>query len=154
MHNKADIGCACGRIHPIGRGIMVWYQKFEYAIAHWFQVCLFDCHVCSFRFRRQLNTSLDAFFVLLGAFLYFEPLLWWTITSCINTQQRLLSLDSLCNMIKERIVGYQHYFWNKFRIISDFQLIVSLGLSDWICSCFWCGNLCTRGFRWVLQPAT
>ncbi|PAV81523.1 hypothetical protein WR25_00350 [Diploscapter pachys] len=37
MKQKSDIGCACGRIHPIGRGIMGWYQKFEYAIAHWFQ---------------------------------------------------------------------------------------------------------------------
>ncbi|OZC10757.1 hypothetical protein X798_02180, partial [Onchocerca flexuosa] len=37
MNLKNEIGCACGRIHPIGEGIMIWYQKFEYAISHWFQ---------------------------------------------------------------------------------------------------------------------
>ncbi|PAV76489.1 hypothetical protein WR25_11635 [Diploscapter pachys] len=50
MKQKSDIGCACGRIHPIGRGIMVWYQKFEYAIAHWFQKAaehVFGCVLCA-----------------------------------------------------------------------------------------------------------
>ena len=28
---------ACGRIHQIGSGPMVWYQKFEYAVGHWLQ---------------------------------------------------------------------------------------------------------------------
>lgn len=50
MNIKSDIGCACGRIHPIGEGIMVWYQKFEYAIAHWFQKSaehVFGCVLCA-----------------------------------------------------------------------------------------------------------
>ncbi|TMS33224.1 hypothetical protein L596_000987 [Steinernema carpocapsae] len=50
MRTKADIGCACGRIHPIGNGVMVWYQKFEYAIAHWFQKAaehVFGCVLCA-----------------------------------------------------------------------------------------------------------
>ncbi|CAB3407626.1 unnamed protein product [Caenorhabditis bovis] len=50
MNTKSDIGCACGRIHPIGSGIMVWYQKFEYAIAHWFQKAaehVFGCVLCA-----------------------------------------------------------------------------------------------------------
>ncbi|CAJ0568392.1 unnamed protein product, partial [Mesorhabditis spiculigera] len=50
MSAKSDIGCACGRIHPIGRGIMVAYQKFEYAIAHWFQKAaehVFGCVLCA-----------------------------------------------------------------------------------------------------------
>ncbi|XP_069036070.1 chitin synthase chs-1-like [Lepisosteus oculatus] len=33
----ADVGAACGRIHPTGTGPMVWYQKFEYAVGHWLQ---------------------------------------------------------------------------------------------------------------------
>jgi chitin synthase len=66
MNLKSDVGCACGRIHPIGegftsfylliiqcfisQGIMVWYQKFEYAIAHWFQKAaehVFGCVLCA-----------------------------------------------------------------------------------------------------------
>ena len=49
---KRDIkaGAACGRIHPIGSGPMVWYQTFEYAIGHWFQKAteaVFGCVLCS-----------------------------------------------------------------------------------------------------------
>uniref|UniRef100_A0A914MFR4 chitin synthase n=1 Tax=Meloidogyne incognita TaxID=6306 RepID=A0A914MFR4_MELIC len=50
MNLKSDVGCACGRIHPIGTGVMVWYQKFEYAIAHWFQKAaehVFGCVLCA-----------------------------------------------------------------------------------------------------------
>ncbi|KAE9421814.1 hypothetical protein Angca_003086, partial [Angiostrongylus cantonensis] len=51
MKTKSDIGCACGRIHPIGSGsLMVWYQKFEYAIGHWFQKAaehVFGCVLCA-----------------------------------------------------------------------------------------------------------
>lgn len=50
MNVKTEIGCACGRIHPIGNGVMVWYQKFEYAIAHWFQKAaehVFGCVLCA-----------------------------------------------------------------------------------------------------------
>ncbi|KAK3789461.1 hypothetical protein RRG08_059582 [Elysia crispata] len=44
------VGAACGRIHPIGSGPMVWYQKFEYAISHWLQKAtehVLGCVLCS-----------------------------------------------------------------------------------------------------------
>ena len=31
------IGAVCARTHPLGDGPVVWYQKFDYAIGHWFQ---------------------------------------------------------------------------------------------------------------------
>ncbi|CAG2190883.1 CHS1 [Mytilus edulis] len=37
LKESSKIGAACGRIHPIGAGPMVWYQQFEYAIGHWLQ---------------------------------------------------------------------------------------------------------------------
>ncbi|KAK7493294.1 hypothetical protein BaRGS_00015420, partial [Batillaria attramentaria] len=45
-----NVGAACGRIHPIGSGPMVWYQKFEYAISHWLQKAtehVLGCVLCS-----------------------------------------------------------------------------------------------------------
>ncbi|VDM97219.1 unnamed protein product [Thelazia callipaeda] len=50
MNVKNEIGCACGRIHPLGEGVMIWYQKFEYAISHWFQKAaehVFGCVLCA-----------------------------------------------------------------------------------------------------------
>uniref|UniRef100_A0A0N4V0Q6 chitin synthase n=1 Tax=Enterobius vermicularis TaxID=51028 RepID=A0A0N4V0Q6_ENTVE len=50
LDSKKDIGCACGRIHPLGNGMMVWYQKFEYAIAHWLQKAAehaYGCVLCA-----------------------------------------------------------------------------------------------------------
>ncbi|WAR10593.1 CHS2-like protein [Mya arenaria] len=50
MRKNADVGAACGRIHPIGNGAMVWYQKFEYAVSHWLQKAAedkFGCVLCS-----------------------------------------------------------------------------------------------------------
>ncbi|KAJ1155265.1 hypothetical protein NDU88_007999 [Pleurodeles waltl] len=44
------VGAACGRIHPTGIGPMVWYQKFEYAVAHWLQKSsehVLGCVLCS-----------------------------------------------------------------------------------------------------------
>ncbi|CAG5127298.1 unnamed protein product, partial [Candidula unifasciata] len=44
------VAAACGRIHPIGSGPMVWYQKFEYAISHWLQKAtehVIGCVLCS-----------------------------------------------------------------------------------------------------------
>ena len=32
-----DVAGVCARTHPIGSGPLVWYQKFDYAIGHWFQ---------------------------------------------------------------------------------------------------------------------
>lgn len=50
MRKNSDVGAACGRIHPIGNGAMVWYQKFEYAVSHWLQKAAedkFGCVLCS-----------------------------------------------------------------------------------------------------------
>ncbi|XP_058877800.1 chitin synthase chs-1-like [Acipenser ruthenus] len=44
------VGAACGRIHPTGFGPTVWFQKFEYAVCHWFQKTaehVFGCVLCS-----------------------------------------------------------------------------------------------------------
>ncbi|XP_062600263.1 chitin synthase chs-2-like [Saccostrea cucullata] len=50
MKKNPLVGAACGRIHPIGSGPMVWYQTFEYAISHWLQKAtehVFGCVLCS-----------------------------------------------------------------------------------------------------------
>ncbi|CAD5124902.1 unnamed protein product [Dimorphilus gyrociliatus] len=43
LRKHSSVGGACGRIHPLGTGPMVWYQKFEYAIGHWFQKATEHC---------------------------------------------------------------------------------------------------------------
>lgn len=50
MRIDPKLGAACGRIHPVGRGPMVWYQVFEYAIGHWLQKStehVIGCVLCS-----------------------------------------------------------------------------------------------------------
>lgn len=50
MKKNRILGAACGRIHPIGSGPMVWYQMFEYAIGHWLQKAtehMIGCVLCS-----------------------------------------------------------------------------------------------------------
>ncbi|KYM77515.1 Chitin synthase 3 [Atta colombica] len=50
MKKDRNLGAACGRIHPIGSGPMVWFQKFEYAIGHWLQKSTehtIGCVLCS-----------------------------------------------------------------------------------------------------------
>ncbi|CAF0778856.1 unnamed protein product [Didymodactylos carnosus] len=50
MKKNKKVGAACGRIHPIGDGPVVWYQKFEYAIGHWLQKAaehILGCVMCS-----------------------------------------------------------------------------------------------------------
>ncbi|XP_067668564.1 chitin synthase chs-2-like isoform X1 [Haliotis asinina] len=50
MRRDPNVGAACGRIHPIGSGPMVWYQKFEYAVSHWLQKAtehVIGCVLCS-----------------------------------------------------------------------------------------------------------
>ncbi|XP_065940998.1 chitin synthase chs-2 isoform X2 [Magallana gigas] len=50
MKKNQRVGASCGRIHPIGSGPMVWYQKFEYAVAHWLQKStehVLGCVLCS-----------------------------------------------------------------------------------------------------------
>lgn len=66
MKVDPDLGAACGRIHPIGDGPMVWYQVFEYAIGHWLQKStehIIGCVLCSpgcfslFRGRALMENS-------------------------------------------------------------------------------------------------
>ncbi|XP_050718358.1 chitin synthase chs-2-like isoform X3 [Eriocheir sinensis] len=50
MKKNTNLGAACGRIHPVGSGLMVWYQMFEYAIGHWLQKStehMIGCVLCS-----------------------------------------------------------------------------------------------------------
>ncbi|XP_032669595.1 chitin synthase chs-2-like [Odontomachus brunneus] len=50
MKKDKDLGAACGRIHPVGSGPIVWIQKFEYAIGHWLQKSTehtIGCVLCS-----------------------------------------------------------------------------------------------------------
>ncbi|XP_076437341.1 uncharacterized protein LOC143276616 isoform X2 [Babylonia areolata] len=50
MKKNPKVGAACGRIHPIGSGPLVWYQMFEYAIGHWMQKAtehVLGCVLCS-----------------------------------------------------------------------------------------------------------
>ena len=37
LSRNPDVAACCNQIHPAGSGPMVWFQKFEYAIGHWFQ---------------------------------------------------------------------------------------------------------------------
>lgn len=37
MKRDTSVGAVCARTYPLGGGPLVWYQKFEYAIGHWFQ---------------------------------------------------------------------------------------------------------------------
>ena len=66
MKIDPDLGAACGRIHPVGSGPMVWYQIFEYAIGHWLQKAtehVIGCVLCSpgcfslFRGRALMENS-------------------------------------------------------------------------------------------------
>ncbi|XP_011253680.2 chitin synthase chs-2 [Camponotus floridanus] len=50
MKKDKDLGAACGRIHPVGSGPIIWFQKFEYAIGHWLQKSTehtIGCVLCS-----------------------------------------------------------------------------------------------------------
>ncbi|XP_067661074.1 chitin synthase chs-2-like [Haliotis asinina] len=50
MKKNDQVGAACGRIHPIGSGPIIWYQKFEYAMSHWLQKAaehVIGCVLCS-----------------------------------------------------------------------------------------------------------
>ncbi|XP_064608019.1 chitin synthase chs-2-like isoform X3 [Liolophura sinensis] len=50
MKKSKKVGAACGRIHPIGSGPMIWYQCFEYAVGHWLQKAaehMLGCVLCS-----------------------------------------------------------------------------------------------------------
>lgn len=50
MKKNKKVGAACGRIHPIGAGPMIWFQEFEYACGHWLQKAaehVFGCVLCA-----------------------------------------------------------------------------------------------------------
>nr|AHX26699.1 chitin synthase [Leptochiton asellus] len=50
VRKNKKVGAACGRIHPIGAGPLIWYQDFEYAIGHWLQKAaehVFGCVLCA-----------------------------------------------------------------------------------------------------------
>ncbi|XP_045215162.2 chitin synthase chs-2-like [Mercenaria mercenaria] len=50
LKTNKKVGAACGRIHPIGSGPLLWYQQFEYAIGHWLQKAtehVFGCVMCA-----------------------------------------------------------------------------------------------------------
>jgi len=50
MKKNPKVGSVCGRIHPMGSGPLIWYQKFEYAVGHWLQKAAehaFGCVLCS-----------------------------------------------------------------------------------------------------------
>ncbi len=58
MISNDQIGAVCGRTHPKGSGALYWYQKFDYAIGHWFQKptedvlgCVLCCPGCFSMFR-------------------------------------------------------------------------------------------------------
>jgi chitin synthase len=37
MKKNKRVGAACGRVHPIGSGPIIWFQKMEYALSYWLQ---------------------------------------------------------------------------------------------------------------------
>ncbi|KAI0986089.1 hypothetical protein GJ496_008260 [Pomphorhynchus laevis] len=50
MRKNLSVGAACGRIHPTGKGPLIWYQRFEYAVGHWLQKAAehkLGCVLCS-----------------------------------------------------------------------------------------------------------
>ena len=63
------VGAVCARTHPLGTGPVVWYQKFDYAIGHWFQKatehilgCVLCCPGCFSVFRvSALDKVLDTY---------------------------------------------------------------------------------------------
>ncbi|KAK3098226.1 hypothetical protein FSP39_017389 [Pinctada imbricata] len=49
MIKNDKVGAVCGRIHPVGAGPMIWYQRFEYSVGHWLQKAaehVFGCILC------------------------------------------------------------------------------------------------------------
>ena len=53
-----SVGAVCARTHPLGSGLLVWYQIFEYALGHWLQKsaehllgCVLCCPGCFSVFR-------------------------------------------------------------------------------------------------------
>ena len=50
MVKNPDVAACCNQIHPCGKGPLVWFQRFEYAVGHWFQKAsehVLGCVLCS-----------------------------------------------------------------------------------------------------------
>ena len=50
MVRNPDVAACCNQIHPQGSGPLVWFQRFEYAVGHWFQKAsehVLGCVLCS-----------------------------------------------------------------------------------------------------------
>ena len=50
MVRNKDVAACCNQIHPRGSGPLVWFQRFEYAVGHWFQKAaehVLGCVLCS-----------------------------------------------------------------------------------------------------------
>jgi len=50
MQKNPDVAACCNQIHPSGSGPLVWFQRFEYAVGHWFQKAsehILGCVLCS-----------------------------------------------------------------------------------------------------------
>ncbi|XP_071050361.1 chitin synthase chs-2-like [Onthophagus taurus] len=65
MKRDKTLAAACGRVHPVGKGIFSWYQKFEYAISHWMYKasenvvgCILCCPGCFTIFRATAVMSI------------------------------------------------------------------------------------------------
>ncbi|XP_071050759.1 chitin synthase chs-2-like [Onthophagus taurus] len=65
MKRDKTLAAACGRVHPVGKGIFSWYQKFEYAISHWMYKasenvvgCVLCCPGCFTIFRATAVMSI------------------------------------------------------------------------------------------------
>ena len=104
---------------------MQWYQMFEYAVGHWFQKAtehVMGCVLCSpgcfSLFRGEalmapnvMNTYTTCrLFIVISRkifiiFISLEPFTFFL--------QCLPNPDILCNMIKEKIAGYVHCYFNK-----------------------------------------
>lgn len=63
MLRDTSVGAVCARTYPLGSGPVVWYQKFEYAVGHWFQKVCFSM-IC-IMFMLYIHTYLPVQTVIL-----------------------------------------------------------------------------------------
>ena len=106
---------------------MQWYQMFEYAVGHWFQKAtehVMGCVLCSpgcfslFRGEALMAPNVMNTYTTCRFFIVFSRkkmiyLLFSFLQSPLLFLQCLPNPDILCNMIKEKIAGYVHCYFNK-----------------------------------------
>lgn len=119
MKKNRNLGAACGRIHPVGSGPMVWYQMFEYAIGHWLQKAtehVIGCVLCSpgcfslFRGKSLMDDN-----VMKKYTTWYLNIL--AIINIINkTFVALPKPDIMYNTIKVKIVGYVLFFYKEVTV--------------------------------------